>query len=73
MQIIERNAACQVRVEFSEYRANHLLDVREYYLRNDGDWAPTQRGISLPADRARDLLAALQAEIDGAADDAARS
>ena len=73
MQMIPRNAACQVRVEFSKYRGNPLLDIREFCLRNDGEWAPTQRGISLPADRARDLLAALQAELAEAADAARRS
>ena len=73
MQVIERNPACQVRVALSVYRGNPVLDVREYFLTNAGEWAPTPRGVSLPADRARDLLAALQAEIDGAADVAARS
>jgi hypothetical protein len=38
----------QVRMTVSEFRDNHYLGLREYYLDFSGDWLPTKNGMSFP-------------------------
>jgi hypothetical protein len=38
----------QVRMTVSEFRGNHYLGLREYFLDFEGDWLPTKNGMSFP-------------------------
>jgi hypothetical protein len=54
------NDSSNVRLCFSEYRGKQRIDLRTYFLAEDGEWKPTRKGVSLPAEKIPDLIQALQ-------------
>ena len=42
-----KNASEVVRVQLTEYDGRQLLDVRVWVLKNEKDYIPTKKGISL--------------------------
>ncbi len=48
-----------IRVEVTEYKGNHYLNLRVWYADKDGQLKPTQKGIAIPPDLYYDLKAAI--------------
>jgi hypothetical protein len=45
--VIEKNKREQVRIGLNEYRGSEYIDIRTFYLADDG-YRPTSRGVTLP-------------------------
>jgi len=61
----KKNANETVMVKFSEFKGKRLIDLRVFYLSEDGIWRPTPKGISLR----RELIPELKQGIDKAAEE----
>ena len=53
------NAATEVRVLSQEYSGRCYLHIRQYFLSDDNDFVPTQKGISIPIENLREVLDAV--------------
>jgi hypothetical protein len=42
------------------YRGEDRIDIRKYFLAGDGNWLPTQKGISLTIEQAFKVMEILQ-------------
>lgn len=52
-----------IRVEVTEYKGNHYLNLRVWYTDKEGELKPTQKGIAITPDLYEDLKdAVLEAE-----------
>lgn len=59
MKIIE-NGRMRICVQKTQYQNKDYLDVRNFYIDSDsGEMKPTQKGVSIPLDKAEDVLAAM--------------
>lgn len=36
-----------IRLEITEYKGEHYLNVRVWYLDKDGEWKPTKKGVAI--------------------------
>lgn len=43
---IERKNGC-ILIQETEFKEKHYIDIRQFYLDKDGEFKPTQKGISL--------------------------
>jgi hypothetical protein len=52
----------QWRLTVTEFRGEHYLNIREYFLDFDSEWQPTRKGISIPLELTftRELLEGLK-------------
>ncbi|HPJ27367.1 MAG TPA: transcriptional coactivator p15/PC4 family protein [Candidatus Sabulitectum sp.] len=48
-----------VRVALTEFRNRQYMEIRTYYMADDGDWKPTKKGITLSPELMREVYAAL--------------
>ncbi len=48
---IERNEREIIRVEVSEFKGKHLINMRIWYYHMDGEYRPTQKGFALDISR----------------------
>lgn len=48
-----------IRVEVTEYKGNHYLNLRVWYTDKDGELKPTQKGIAITPDLYEDLKSAV--------------
>ena len=48
-----------IRVEKREFKGHKFIDIRQYYLGEDGTWHPTAKGIAIPPDKVGALIEAL--------------
>jgi hypothetical protein len=55
----ERNPTEKVIVSLSVFKGRTLADLRTYYESEDGEWRPTKKGISVPAEKLPDLKEAV--------------
>ena len=53
-----------VRVALTEFRKRQYIEIRTYYMADDGEWRPTKKGITLSPDLMREVHAALGAALD---------
>lgn len=53
-----------VRVALTEFRNRQYIEVRTYYMAEDGEWKPTRKGITLNPDLMRQVHAALGTALD---------
>ena len=44
-----------VRVQFTDFKEQKLLDVRVWVLKDSGDYIPTKKGLSLKLEQVEDL------------------
>ena len=58
----KKNANETVMVKFSEFKGKKLIDIRVFYLSEDGSWKPTAKGICLR----RELISELKEAINKA-------
>src|SRR5437660_1358981 len=54
--VIQRNRREQLRIGLNEFRGNEYIDVRLFYLADDGSFKPSRKGITLPTRCYQDLL-----------------
>ena len=48
-----------VRVALTEFRKRQYIEVRTYYMADDGEWKPTRKGITLKPDLMKEVHQAL--------------
>ncbi len=48
-----------VRVALTEFRKRQYIEIRTYYMAEDGEWKPTRKGITLNPDLMREVHQAL--------------
>jgi len=48
-----------VRVGLSEFRKRQYIEVRAYYMADDGEWKPTRKGITLTPELMKEVHTAL--------------
>ncbi len=48
-----------VRVALTEFRKRQYIEIRTYYMADDGDWKPTRKGITLDPDLMKEVHQAL--------------
>jgi hypothetical protein len=54
----------QVVVGLTGFQGGRLVDARVYYLRDDGEWCPTRKGLCLRPGLARQVAHAILALCD---------
>jgi len=50
-----------LRIRLNEFHGRHFLDVRAFYEKDDGELAPTKKGVAIPLAKVADVIQALQA------------
>ena len=48
-----------VRVSLTEFKGRQYVEVRTYYMADDGEWKPTRKGITLSPEMMRQVHTAL--------------
>ncbi len=54
---IQKSKTQITRVQIAEYKGKKRLDIRGFYLNADGEYAPTQKGATIPIDDIPEFLA----------------
>lgn len=44
---LKRSETEIVRLEITEYKGEHYLNIRIWYLDKDGEWKPTKKGVAI--------------------------
>jgi hypothetical protein len=57
----KRNPTEEVRAGIKEFKGRRYIDLRIYYMDDQGEWKPTRKGISLATDFMPELRAAVDA------------
>ena len=52
---IPRNQTEQVRVGVKEFKGKSYIDIRIYYMDDQGEWKPTKKGVSLSTEYITEL------------------
>ena len=52
---IRKNPQLKTVVELSEYKGKQYLNIRDWYKRADGEYAPTPKGVAIPLELAEEL------------------
>lgn len=60
MKEFQKSSKTQIRIERSEWKGNHRVDVREYYLDEEDCWRPTKRGIAIPIELRDEIADAIR-------------
>ena len=55
----KKNALEKVVCQFREYKGKKLIDIRVFYLSEDGSWGPTKKGICFRRELINDLKEAI--------------
>lgn len=50
----------ELRIIFSEFKGHPFLNVREWFLSDDGNWYPTKKGVSIKMRELDPVISALQ-------------
>lgn len=48
-----------IRVALTEFRKRQYIDIRTYYMADDGEWKHTRKGITLTPDLMKEVYQAL--------------
>lgn len=56
---IQKNDINLIRVEKRTYKEKDFIDLRHYYKDDDGEFKPTQKGVTLPPERLPELIEVL--------------
>ncbi len=57
--IISKNDNERVQVSVSEFQGMPRLDIRTYFMADDGEWHATKKGVNLSAYQLPELVSAL--------------
>ena len=55
----KRNPTEEVRAGIKEFKGRRYIDLRIYYMDDQGEWKPTRKGISLATDFMPELKTAV--------------
>lgn len=50
----------RVKVRLAEHGGKSRLDIRQFYMGDEGDWCPSKRGVSIPPEHLSEVMAMLQ-------------
>ncbi len=53
-----------IRVALTEFRKRQYIEIRTYYMAEDGEWRPTKKGITLSPDLMKEVHSALGTALD---------
>ena len=53
-----------VKVSLTEFKGRQYVEVRTYYMADDGEWKPTRKGITLAPDLMKQVSSALNKALD---------
>lgn len=56
MADIERNENEILRVEKKEFKGHEYIDLRIYFMGDDGDYKPTKKGVTVKPDKLDELI-----------------
>jgi hypothetical protein len=56
---VHRSGSERLRVQIRQYRGREFLDVRCWYLANDGEYHPSQKGVTFNPSQLAELVQAL--------------
>lgn len=56
---VHRSASERLRVQLRQYRGREFLDVRCWYLADNGEYRPSQKGVTLNPSQLAELVQAL--------------
>ena len=62
----KRNPTEEVRAGIKEFKGRRYIDLRIYYMDDQGEWKPTRKGISLATDfmpELKEAVAAIEVEL----------
>lgn len=59
MIVIPKNRSEEVRVSLDDFRGTPLLNIRTWYLAQDGEMRPGKQGIAMGPDRALEVAKAI--------------
>lgn len=62
----KRNPTEEVRAGVKEFKGRRYIDLRIYYMDDQGEWKPTRKGISLATDfmpELKEAVGALEKEL----------
>jgi hypothetical protein len=65
----KRNPTEEVRAGIKEFKGRRYIDLRIYYMDDQGEWKPTRKGISLSTDfmpELKEAVGKLEAELANA-------
>lgn len=51
-------------IEISKFKDKRYLNIRDWYERSDGQYAPTQKGVAIPLSLAKNLPGLIQEVLD---------
>jgi hypothetical protein len=57
---IEKNQNEKMRVSLHSYRGHDLVSQRVWFKANDGEWRPSNKGVSMSLKAIDEMIAALQ-------------
>lgn len=58
-----------VKVSLTEFKGRQYVEIRTYYMADDGEWKPTRKGITLPPDLMKKVNSALSKALDELGDE----
>jgi len=58
-----------VKVSLTEFKGKQYVEVRTYYMADDGEWKPTRKGITLSPDLMKKVNSALSEALDELGDE----
>ena len=50
-EAIKKNEKMKIFTRLENYDGAYSIDIRYYYLAEDGDYMPTRRGVKIPVDK----------------------
>ncbi len=53
-----------VRVSLTEFKGRQYVEIRTYYMADDGEWKPTRKGITLAPDLMKQVSDALNTALE---------
>jgi len=56
---IHKNDITLIRVEKRTFKEREFVDVRQYFKDDNGEFKPSQKGITIPPERLTELIEAL--------------
>ncbi|AWG32603.1 transcriptional coactivator p15/PC4 family protein [Burkholderia cenocepacia] len=56
---LRRSESERLRVQLRQYRGREFIDVRFWYLTDDGEYRPSQKGVTLNPSQLAELIQAL--------------
>ena len=58
--IIPKNSSEEIRLSITEFRGKSFLDIRQFYLNDENQMAPTRKGIRLNFNQVAELYSLIE-------------